>query len=65
MDVPEILILDEPMNGLDQECMAQLRTMLHQLSDEGKTIVIASHFAEDLQNLCSNIFHLADGYLIC
>ncbi len=64
MDDPEILILDEPMNGLDQECMVQLRTMLHQLAEQGKTIIIASHFAEDLQNLCSHIFQVKDGCLI-
>ena len=61
MDDPDILILDEPMNGLDQDCMTQVRKMLIQLADEGKTIIVASHFAEDLNNLCNRIYHIVDG----
>ena len=63
MDDPDILILDEPMNGLDQACSGRLRTLLKQLAAQGKTIVIASHYAEDLQNLCGKIYTVADGYI--
>ena len=63
MDDPDILILDEPMNGLDQACSGRLRTLLKQLAAQGKTIVIASHYAEDLQNLCGKIYTVVDGYI--
>lgn len=61
LDDPEILILDEPMNGLDHEAIAALRTLLRGLAERGKTIVLASHYREDLRELCRNVYEMDGG----
>ena len=48
MEEPELLVLDEPMNGLDKEGVADMRSYLLALKAEGKTILIASHSTEDI-----------------
>ncbi len=61
LDDPDIILLDEPMNALDQECIRVISEQLRRLADAGKTIVIASHYIEDLKDLCSHLYQLADG----
>ncbi len=56
-----ILILDEPFNGLDIEACQVIKTILHQLSNNGKTIIITSHIIETLTELCGRIHHLHKG----
>ncbi len=63
LDNPDILVLDEPMNALDQSCIAEMREMLQALAAEGKTIIMASHDMEDLHHLCSKLYLLEDGAL--
>ena len=63
LDDPEILILDEPMNGLDHEAIEALRGLLRRLSERGKTIILASHYQEDLQTLCQNVYQMDGGRL--
>lgn len=61
MENPDLLILDEPMNGLDSEGVKEMRDYLLQLREEGKTIIIASHIAEDVKYLCDTVTGLDKG----
>ena len=61
MEDPEILVLDEPMNGLDKEGVKEIREYLLQLKAEGKTILIASHLREDIQYLCDTVTEMEKG----
>jgi len=63
MENPSILVLDEPMNGLDKEGVADMREFLKQLRDEGKTIILASHSAEDISVLCDTVCEMDKGVL--
>lgn len=61
MEDPRLLILDEPMNGLDKEGVEEMRTVFSKLRDEGKTILLASHSAEDIDLLCDAVYELDKG----
>jgi len=63
MEDPDILILDEPMNGLDNRGVADMREILMQLRDAGKTILLASHSAEDISILCDTVCQMDAGVL--
>lgn len=63
MEDPDILILDEPMNGLDKEGVADMRKLFLELKAEGKTMVIASHNAEDIEILCDRVYEMEHGEL--
>lgn len=63
MENPSILILDEPLNGLDNDGVADMRSYIKDLRDEGKTILIASHFAEDISLLCDTVCEMDKGML--
>lgn len=63
MEDPDILILDEPMNGLDREGIDHVRTLLKSLRDQGKTIILASHSREDIAALCDVVYQLDAGVL--
>jgi len=63
MEDPEILILDEPFNGLDQEGVGQMRELLRQLRGQGKTILLASHIQSDIDTLCDTVWHMEAGCL--
>ncbi len=64
MENQQILILDEPMNGLDNSSVDKIRKIILKLKQEGKTIVIASHFKEDIQLLCDEVYQLDNGNII-
>lgn len=64
MENPELIILDEPMNGLDKNGIAIVKDLLRKLKEEGKTIIMASHYAEDIE-ICDEVFEMEDGKLIC
>lgn len=64
MENPSLLILDEPMNGLDEEGVQDMRTYLLNLKEQGKTILIASHSAEDIAILCDKTFKLEHGKIV-
>jgi ABC-2 type transport system ATP-binding protein len=55
MEEPSLLILDEPLNALDKHGVREMRTLLKGLRDEGKTILLASHNAEDIAELCDTV----------
>ncbi len=61
MEDPEILILDEPFNGLDKEGVGEMRTYLLDLRRLGKTILIASHSTEDIAILCDTVHEMDHG----
>lgn len=63
MENPHIIILDEPMNGLDHSGVLEVREVLKKLKNEGKTILIASHNSEDIQELCDNVYEMDAGIL--
>ncbi len=61
MEEPDTLILDEPMNGLDNDCVNLVRDILAQLKKQGKTILLVSHNAEDIKVLCDAIYEMDKG----
>lgn len=63
MEAPELLILDEPLNGLDKDGAADMRKYLLDLKARGKTILIASHSAEDIDILCDTVCEMDNGRL--
>jgi len=65
MEDPDILILDEPMNGLDNKGVDDIRKLLMSLKEKGKTILLASHSKEDISILCDTVRELDNGKIIC
>ena len=63
MEKPEILILDEPMNGLDNDGVMEMRKLFINLREEGTMIIIASHNKEDIEVLCDEVFEMEKGKL--
>ncbi|MBQ4060293.1 MAG: ATP-binding cassette domain-containing protein [Lachnospiraceae bacterium] len=57
MENPDILILDEPMNGLDESGVKMMRKLLNDLRNKGKLIIIASHYKEDIDMLCDKVLY--------
>lgn len=64
MENPRILILDEPMNGLDNDGVKEIREILLKRKEMGNLIVIASHNEEDIRVLCDEIFYFDKGKII-
>ncbi len=58
MENPDVLILDEPFNGLDKNTAAEIRQLLKNLRSEGKAILLASHNAADITELCDNVYEM-------
>lgn len=58
MENPDVLILDEPFNGLDAQTVVQMRNLLLELKAQGKAILLASHNAEDIRTLCDNVYEM-------
>ncbi len=63
MEHPSILLLDEPMNGIDKQGVNDIRELLLQLKAEGITILLASHNSEDIQMLCDTVCEMDRGEL--
>ena len=63
MENPQILILDEPFNGLDKESVKFFREKLKELKNAGKTIILTSHYEEDIKALCDKVYEMEDGEL--
>lgn len=64
MENPDILILDEPMNGLDNQGVNDVRNILLELKEEGKTVILASHNKEDIEVLCDMVYEMEHGRLV-
>ena len=63
MGDPELIILDEPFNGLDQIGVTEIRKLILQCKEAGKTILLSSHYAEDIELLCDTVHRMEAGVL--
>lgn len=63
MEDPSIIILDEPMNGLDNQGVEEMRNLFLKLKEEGKTFLIVSHNREDIEMLCDHVYMMDHGVL--
>lgn len=61
---PEVLVLDEPTNGLDPQGIAEIRELIINIGKSGKTIVIASHILDEIQKICTHCAILRNGQLL-
>lgn len=64
MEEPEILILDEPMNGLDEDAVEEIRALLLELKEKGVLIIITSHNREDIDVLCDEVYRIKKGKMV-
>ena len=58
---PEVLILDEPTNGLDPQGIAEIRNLITEISARGITIILASHMLDEVQKVCTHVAILQKG----
>ena len=63
MEGQDILILDEPMNGLDNHGVADMRKLFLKLKEQGRTMLVASHNREDIDVLCDEVYEMDHGIL--
>lgn len=61
---PDVLVFDEPTNGLDPEGIAEIRELMQRLNKEGKTIIMASHLLDEVEKVCTHVAILKKGQLI-
>lgn len=63
MEEKEIYIFDEPMNGLDKQGVVEIRNLIKNLKEQGKTILLVSHNKEDIHILCDRVYELDNGIM--
>ena len=63
MEDPNLLILDEPFNGLDKRGVVHIRNVIKSLQTEGKTVILASHNQVDINELCDTVCEMDAGIL--
>jgi ABC-type multidrug transport system ATPase subunit len=61
---PEVLIFDEPSNGLDPQGIAEVRETLRRIAETGKTIIMASHILDEVEKICSHVAIIKNGRLL-
>lgn len=61
MEEPELIIMDEPMNALDKDGIAEMRDFFKKLREKGRTILLTSHNFEDIQFLCDRVYEMDHG----
>lgn len=61
---PDVLVLDEPTNGLDPEGIREIRELIKQIASEGKTIILASHLLDEVEKVCTHVGILKSGNLL-
>lgn len=61
---PEVLVLDEPTNGLDPVGINEIRNLILEIAKEGKTIIIASHILDEVEKICTHVAILRKGNLL-
>ncbi len=61
---PEIIVFDEPTNGLDPEGIAEIRNLIKELSGEGRTIIMASHLLDEVEKVCTHVAIMKKGVLL-
>ena len=63
MEIPDILVLDEPMNALDEEGVEEIRQLLLKYRQPGRCFLITSNNREDMEILCDEVFEIKSGVL--
>ena len=58
---PEVLVLDEPTNGLDPQGIADVRELIQKIASEGTTVIMASHLLDEVQKVCSHVAVIKSG----
>lgn len=61
---PDVVIFDEPTNGLDPEGIAEVRRILKRVADSGKTVIMASHLLDEVEKICSHVAIIKEGRLL-
>lgn len=61
---PDVLVLDEPTNGLDPQGIAEMRQLILNIAKKGKTIILASHLLDEIEKLCTHVAILKHGDLL-
>jgi len=61
---PDLLILDEPANGLDPAGIVEMRKLMNRLKDEGRTVLISSHVLHEIEQMCDRIVILNNGRIV-
>jgi ABC-2 type transport system ATP-binding protein len=61
---PEILILDEPTNGLDPQGIHQIRDIIKRIASQGTTILLASHLLDEVEKVCTHVVVLRKGEIL-
>ncbi len=61
---PEVLIFDEPTNGLDPQGIAEIRNLIIKIAKQGITIILASHLLDEVQKVCSHVLILKKGKML-
>jgi ABC-2 type transport system ATP-binding protein len=61
---PDVLVFDEPTNGLDPVGIAEIRDLIRRLAIQGKTIIMASHLLDEVEKVCTHVAILKQGNLI-
>jgi ABC-2 type transport system ATP-binding protein len=61
---PDVVIFDEPTNGLDPEGIAEVRNILKRVADSGKTVIMASHLLDEVEKICSHVAIIKEGQLM-
>jgi ABC-2 type transport system ATP-binding protein len=61
---PELLILDEPSNGLDPQEMRAVRSLIHRAADQGRTVLLSSHILSEVEQVCSHAVVMDRGRLV-
>ena len=64
MEDQELIVLDEPFNGLDKNGVSEMREYFMQLKEKGKTILISSHNSDDINFLCDTIIEMDKGRIV-
>lgn len=62
MENPDVLILDEPFNGLDKNGVVHMRKLIKELKSQGKAILLASHNGKDIEELCDMVHDMEDKW---
>lgn len=65
MGKPQVLLLDEPLNGLDQSGVERTYALLQHMRDCGVIIILASHHKQDIDLLCDDVYEIKNGQLFC
>lgn len=61
MENPPVYIMDEPFNGLDKASVEKVRQLFLSLKEEGKTFLLVSHHASDIESLCDDVYRIENG----